>query len=194
MSQEIEIEVKSMITKENYHELLKGFNLTEADAIVQHNHYFETPSFSLKATGSGLRIREKKGIFTLTLKQPHEVGKLETHQVVSHDEWLNAKDNCILPDGKVMNQLRNLKIPTDQLQFVGTLTTKRIEINYEEGQLCFDQSSYFDQIDYEIEFEGKTEHHAKSTLLQLLSSYGLEQTPTHNKVRRFFNTKYKKQA
>ena len=49
------------------------------------NHYFETPDFSLKA-GSALRIRHKGETYTLTLKQPAEIGLLETHQVVTEDE------------------------------------------------------------------------------------------------------------
>lgn len=50
------------------------------------NHYFETPDFSLKEAGSALRIRHKGETYTLTLKQPAEIGLLETHQVVTEDE------------------------------------------------------------------------------------------------------------
>lgn len=50
------------------------------------NHYFETPNFSLKEAGSALRIRHKGETYTLTLKQPAEVGLLETHQVVTENE------------------------------------------------------------------------------------------------------------
>ncbi|MFC0469534.1 CYTH domain-containing protein [Halalkalibacter kiskunsagensis] len=189
MSQEVEIEVKSMITEQSYHELLRAFRLVEEDAVLQHNHYFETPSFSLKEAGSGLRIREKSRTYTLTLKQPHKVGKLETHQTISEDIWIQAKETGKLPSGQVKAQLELLSIPVNELQFVGTLSTKRIEVEYEEGNLCFDQSSYFDQIDYEIEFEGKSEEHATNTLKNLLTTYQLDLIPTENKVRRFFNRK-----
>jgi uncharacterized protein YjbK len=191
MSQEVEIEVKSMLTKEAYNTLLKGFHLLESDAIIQYNHYFETPNFALKNTGSGLRIREKNGSYTLTLKQPYKVGKLETHQSISYEAWQTAQQKSILPAGNVMNQLLKLEIPVEQLEFVGTLTTNRIEIKYEDGILCFDKSYYFDQIDYEIEFEGTSEQHAASTLSKLLSGYDLSQIATENKVRRFFKQKNK---
>ncbi|WP_332689162.1 CYTH domain-containing protein [Halalkalibacter lacteus] len=189
MAQEVEIEVKSMLTKQSYSKLLSGFGLTEEDAIVQHNHYLETPSFSLKETGSGLRVRERAETYTLTLKQPHKVGKLETHQTISEADWLQAKEEGILPSGEVKTQLDMLNIPINELKFVGTLSTKRIEIQYEEGNLCFDQSSYFDQIDYEIEFEGKSEEHATTTLKNLLTTYQVDFIPTENKVRRFFTRK-----
>ncbi|MFC0557656.1 CYTH domain-containing protein [Halalkalibacter alkalisediminis] len=193
MSQEVEIEVKSMLTENNYYKLLKGFNLKETDAIVQHNHYFETSAFSLKEKKSGLRIREIAKTYTLTLKQPLKVGKLETHQPLSAVEWELAREKGKLPDGEVMKQLIQLEILVDQLEYQGTLTTSRIEIEYEGGILCFDKSSYFDQIDYELEYEGKTEEHAQATLSKILSKYELSPFPTENKVKRFFNSKLHRQ-
>ncbi|MDT8862744.1 CYTH domain-containing protein [Alkalihalobacillus sp. MEB130] len=189
MAQEIEIEVKSMLSEESYNALLQGFHLDKTAAITQHNHYFETPSFALKAAHSGLRIREKNGSYTLTLKQPHEVGKLETHQALEEKEWLHAKKEGILPEGNVVTQLEALKVPLSELTYVGTLTTERIEINYNQGLLCFDKSLYFDQTDYELEFEGISEEHANSTLLTLLADYKLDYASTENKVRRFFTRK-----
>ncbi|TWI53286.1 CYTH domain-containing protein [Halalkalibacter nanhaiisediminis] len=190
MVQEIEIEAKSMVAEQGYHILLKGFNLKETDAVTQHNHYFETPNFSLKEKGSALRIREKNAIYTLTLKQPHNVGKLETHQTISEAEWQEAMANHQLPLGNVYRQLESLNIPITQLQYVGCLMTSRIEMNYNNGILCFDKSHYFDQIDYEIEFEGTNELHAQNTLLTLLAEYDLSPLPTENKVRRFFRRKH----
>ncbi|KHF38831.1 CYTH domain-containing protein [Halalkalibacter okhensis] len=189
MSQEIEIEVKSMLTEEGYHTLINGLELLGANAVTQHNHYFETPDFSLKSAHSGLRIREKDQTFTLTLKQPHTVGKLETHQTLKEGEWITAKEEGLLPAGQVVSQLTSLKIPIERLTYVGTLTTSRIEISYRNGTLCLDKSSYLGQTDFEIEFEGTSLSHAESTLTKLLESYNLPYTETDNKVRRFFTRK-----
>ncbi len=192
MTQEVEIEAKSMVTEQAFLTLLKGFNVNVADAVIQHNHYFETPDFSLKEKGSALRIREKNATFTLTLKQPHDIGKLETHQTISESEWDRAKTSHLLPLGEVISQLKLLSIPIYQLQYVGTLTTSRIELNYQNGILCFDKSTYFDVTDYEIEFEGTDEEHAQTTLLTLFASFHLEVKPTENKVRRFFRRKHER--
>ncbi|MBP3949511.1 CYTH domain-containing protein [Bacillus suaedae] len=189
MSQEVEIEVKSMVDKNGYLTLLQAFGLNQKDAICQHNHYFESNNFSLKEKGAGLRIREKDGQYTLTLKQPHTIGKLETHQTLTVDEWLTAKKKHIIPVGAVQDQLNSLQIPINELRYVGTLTTHRIEINYNSGLLCFDRSEYFDQSDYEIEFEGKDEQHALQTLTDMLRENGLSLIATENKVRRFFRRK-----
>jgi uncharacterized protein YjbK len=189
VSQEIEIEVKSMLTEEAYCTLVKGLKLDESEAVTQHNHYFETPDFSLKAAHAGLRIREKNNTFTLTLKQPHTVGKLETHQTLNKNEWITAKEQGTLPDGKVKGQLNSLNIPIEKLAYVGTLTTSRIEISYKEGNLCLDKSSYLGKTDFEIEFEGISEEHANSTLMKVLNDYNIQYTVTENKVRRFFTRK-----
>ncbi|GAE25314.1 adenylate cyclase [Halalkalibacter wakoensis JCM 9140] len=189
MSQEIEIEVKSKLTEDGFYLLLKTFSLDHSDSLTQHNHYFETPAFDLKHAHSGLRIREIDDDFTLTLKQPHEIGKLETHQSLTKDEWDSAKQTGTLPDGNVKKQLRSLHIPINELSYVGTLTTERIEIAHNSGVLCFDKSMYFDQVDYEIEFEGTSEEHAHSTLASILSKASIPYTETENKVRRFFTRK-----
>lgn len=190
MTQEIEIEVKTMVTEQAYYSLLNSFNIKETDSVIQHNHYFETPTFSLKEKGSALRIREKNSTYTLTLKQPHTIGKLETHQTITEAEWQRAKTHHQLPLGNVHRQLESLHIPIEKLQYVGSLSTSRIEMNYNNGNLCFDKSHYFDQIDYEIEFEGKDEGHANHTLLALLTEFNLTPQPTENKVQRFFRRKH----
>ncbi|MCK0472611.1 CYTH domain-containing protein [Halalkalibacter sp. APA_J-10(15)] len=189
MSQEIEIEVKSVITYSAYYELIQYLNLEEEQAICQHNHYIETPSFSLKNKGAGLRVREKENSYTFTLKQPHKIGKLETHQRLTEQEWNELKNHHRVPKGEVETQLLSLHIPLDELKYVGTLTTERIEWPFNNGLLCLDKSSYFDQIDYEIEFEGNSEEHAIATLTDLLNQCGIDQVPTENKVRRFFKQK-----
>ncbi|WP_062048079.1 CYTH domain-containing protein [Bacillus sp. JCM 19034] len=91
MNQEIEIEVKSMLTYENFNKLLHFFNVQNDRLVSQHNHYIETTSFSLKEKGAGLRVREKENNYTFTLKQPHYIGKLETHQKLTKNEWLQIK-------------------------------------------------------------------------------------------------------
>ncbi len=74
MTQEIEIEFKNIVTKEEFDTLCKSFSIEAFTKQV--NHYFETPDFSLKEAGSALRIRHKGATYTLTLKQPAEIGLL----------------------------------------------------------------------------------------------------------------------
>ncbi|MCM3715589.1 CYTH domain-containing protein [Halalkalibacter oceani] len=184
------MEVKSILDKQAFTALLNGFQLTADQAVTQHNHYFETASFALKEQGAALRVREIAGAYTLTLKQPHQDGKLETHQPLDAVEWEQLKEEQRFPNGDVYQQLSSLKIPLAELAYAGTLTTKRIELAYKGGLLCFDESHFFDQVDYEIEFEGMSLTHAEETLSQLLQQYGISASPAENKVRRFFRRKH----
>ncbi|RKJ60851.1 CYTH domain-containing protein, partial [Butyricicoccus sp. 1XD8-22] len=60
MTQEIEIEFKNLLTKEQYEMLLKEFKIDDSKIIRQTNHYFDTPEWHLKTLHAGLRIRETK--------------------------------------------------------------------------------------------------------------------------------------
>ena len=73
------------------------------------NHYFETPDFSLKEAGSALRIRHKGETYTLTLKQPAEIGLLETHQVVTEDEAKMMMETNTIIQGAVVINYTNYK-------------------------------------------------------------------------------------
>lgn len=109
MTQEIEIEFKNIVTEEEFGTLCKSFSIEVFTKQV--NHYFETPNFSLKEAGSALRIRHKGETYTLTLKQPAEVGLLETHQVITADEARLMMETNTIIQGAVVDQLHTLQIP-----------------------------------------------------------------------------------
>lgn len=149
------------------------------------NHYFETPNFSLKEAGSALRIRHKGETYTLTLKQPAEVGLLETHQVVTENEAKMMMETNVIISGAVMNQLCKLQIPVSALTYMGSLTTERAETLFEGGTLVFDHSFYYNHDDYEIEFEVQDEETGKAAFIHLLKQHNIPIRHTNNKVKRF---------
>ena len=73
----IEIEYKVMVNKEDYEKLISLFSLKHP--INQTNHYFDTINLDLKKNHVSLRIREyhDKNIFIATLKEDLSEGKLE---------------------------------------------------------------------------------------------------------------------
>ncbi|WP_413382374.1 CYTH domain-containing protein [Alkalihalobacillus sp. 1P02AB] len=123
------------------------------------------------------------------MKQPHKVGLLETHQSLTEQQFQTFRSQAKLPPGDVVNQLEELDIKIEDLHFLGTLQTKRLEITYNEGSLCLDQSFYLGVTDYEVEFEGQTLEHANETLEMILQSVQLQPLPAKNKVQRFFERK-----
>ncbi|MCI0764694.1 CYTH domain-containing protein [Bacillus sp. TL12] len=190
MTQEIEIEFKNMVTQEEFQTLCDAFSIHSF--AKQVNHYFETPHFSLKEAGSALRIRHKGGAYTLTLKQPAEVGLLETHQSVTEEEAQQMMKTNELIAGPVLDQLHKLQIPVSTLAYMGSLTTERAETTFEGGTLVFDHSFYYNHDDYELEYEVQDEEAGKAHFLNLLNKYHIPVRHTKNKVQRFFLAKQNK--
>ncbi|HET7579564.1 MAG TPA: CYTH domain-containing protein [Bacillales bacterium] len=189
MSQEIEIECKNMLTAQEFEQLCSHFEIGGSDFTRQHNHYFDTPEFMLKNKGCALRIREKNNRSTLTLKQPHPDGLLETHQPLTDAEAEEAKKGSKVPDGEVTDVLSSMNIPVSSLKLLGTLSTERAEFTYENGLLVLDHSYYLDTEDYELEYESPERAQGEKTFYGLLNTFGIEKRETDNKIRRFFNRK-----
>jgi uncharacterized protein YjbK len=193
MSQNIEIEFKNILTKEEFNQLKSHFQVKSSDFIKQENHYFDTLDFALKEKGCALRIREKKGRFEMTLKQPHPEGLLETNQILSDEQANVLLNGGQIMDGIVKAQITTLNVNTDDIQYFGSLITDRVEFPYLEGLLVLDFSSYLNVQDYEVEYEVSNRDIGESTFLNLLSKLNIPIRKSKNKVRRFYEEKKRQQ-
>ncbi|WP_175988449.1 CYTH domain-containing protein [Bacillus sp. Marseille-Q1617] len=193
MSQEIEIEFKNLLAEEEFVQLTKHFKIKETDFTTQENHYFDTPDYQLKDKQSALRIRLKKKIFTLTLKTPVEEGLLETNQPLTVQEADDLLERGVFPDGEVKEFLESLDISPPYIQHFGSLITKRAEIDFEGGLLVFDESSYFDKVDFELEYEVKDYDQGEKIFFDLLKEHGIPKRETENKIKRFYREKVRNQ-
>ena len=68
-----EIEFKTLITKEQYDNLLLEFGL-DNNVFAQTNHYFDTEDTKLISEQTVLRIRQKGNNFKITKKTRADVG------------------------------------------------------------------------------------------------------------------------
>ncbi|KIL45703.1 CYTH domain-containing protein [Jeotgalibacillus soli] len=189
MSQELEIEFKNLLTKNEYLRLKSSFYPEDGQIISQENHYFDTPLFQLKEQGCALRIRVKDGSYQLTLKQPVEEGILETHQSL---HTFIAKDMMMgggPPEGEVYELLEIMNIPVRDVVLFGSLKTNRIETHYENGLLVLDQSFYLDEEDYEVEYEVTDRDEGEKAFIKLLSTYNIPVRETDSKIKRFYKEK-----
>ncbi|WP_342430265.1 CYTH domain-containing protein [Neobacillus sp. FSL H8-0543] len=191
MSETIEIEFKNMLTKSEYEKLLDTFKITETQIFSQENHYFDTPDFALKHKESALRIRVKENIYEMTLKQPHQIGLLETTQILNEEEFSAAIKNGILPRGIIYDRLTSMAVSFTDVEYFGSLVTKRVEIPYKNGLLVFDHSLYLNKEDYELEYEAQDYHLGQQIFLELLNQHTIPQRTTENKIRRFYRHKKK---
>lgn len=187
--QELEIEFKNLLTTAEFNRLNKGFQITSSAYTNQINHYFDTFDFQLKQVGSALRIREKQREYTLTLKQPHQNGLLETHEPITKQQatLIIEQQSCIF--GEVAKSIEELGIDITNLNYLGYLETNRAEISYKNGTLVFDHSHYFNIDDYELEYEVMDREKGEKIFRQLLSEYQIPERDTLNKIQRFFNAK-----
>ena len=187
MTQEVEIEFKSMLTKDEYDKLIQAYKL-EDQVRWQANDYFDTPSFQLKKNGAALRIREKKQGQVLTLKQPNEVGLLETHASITEEEAEDLFKYGIVHDDQMKQALAPFQLNAP-LEHLGRLETNRAEHQTEDGLLVLDESHYLETTDYEIEFEVTNEEAGQRAFERLLSEHGLLYRPAKNKIVRFMELK-----
>ncbi|RDU35588.1 CYTH domain-containing protein [Neobacillus piezotolerans] len=189
MEQNLEIEFKNLLKKEEFDRVAKEFSLGPEKFRRQVNHYFDTPSFSLKEQGAALRIREKGGSYILTLKQPQYVGLLETDQKLTAKDAETAIGNGPLPIGVVAGEVEKMGIEFEELVYFGTLATQRAETNFNNGLIVLDQSSYLDTEDFELEYEVLDFHEGLEAFRSLLEKLGIPERKTLSKIHRFYGRK-----
>ncbi|MFD0826236.1 CYTH domain-containing protein [Neobacillus sp. M.A.Huq-85] len=190
MFQNIEIEFKNMLTKEEYELLLIKFTTAESRVITQENHYFDTKDFALKSEQSALRIRQKGQQYEMTLKQPANIGLLETTQKLTEEEATLAIQEGRLPSGAIEEIITKIDIKFSELDYFGSLITKRAEFDYKGGILVLDHSIYLNKEDYELEYEVENEQLGQKIFKELLNQYNIPHRKTQNKIQRFYNQKY----
>ena len=190
MSEQLEIEYKNLLSKEEYETLLEQFQISNIQINRQINHYFDTATFSLKDQHTALRVREKSNNFEMTIKQPASIGLLETNQKLEKKEAQRFLQGGSIPEGVVKNKLSTLAISVEDILYFGTLITDRVEIEYKGGILVFDHSHYLNMEDYEIEYEVIDPIMGEKIFTQLLASFHIPIRKTENKVHRFYQHKY----
>ena len=171
MTNQIEIEAKALLSKEDYEKLISVFG--DQYAYFQTNIYIDSPKRILHENNLSLRIREKEGKHEVTLKTKLEEGRLEQNMYISSDQFEDFKKG-IFPDGDIKNTIAEKGIDVKELGIIGSLTTRRVDVPYKGGFLSIDMNTYGDKIDYEIELEHASMEEAKSYLKELLEENGIE--------------------
>ena len=164
----IECEWKHMLTETQYEVLLDFFksNLKfRCEDYIQKNYYYDTRSMELHKKGITVRIRQKNGAFTGTVKKHFFDG-------ISKEDDFHV-DN--IPDTLIYkNKILNL---------LGQLITHRTVIHIGKVmKICLDMNIYCGKVDYEMEIEFINE--------KLYQKYFVK-TKTANKYERFVSARQK---
>lgn len=190
MSQNIEIEFKNLLTKQEFEKLVNHFKLDDADFFTQENHYFDTPDFALKEQASALRIRKKGEKYELTLKQPYQDALLETNESLEPLAAEKMFESGTISNKTIKGLIEKMHIDPDRIQYFGSLSTKRAEVEYENGLIVIDNSFYLNIEDFELEYEVSNRKEGQKKFTALLEQLEIPVRKTENKIKRFYNVKY----
>lgn len=189
MNQEIEIEYKNLLSREEYEKMLNYYSQREnITSWKQSNHYFDTPDLQLKKADSALRIRtieDKKA--EITLKTPHEGHLLENNIDLDYDRVAKIMNTgqIDLPDS-IKEISKKMNIDVHLLKYQASMKTLRNEWQYLDRTIALDQSDYIHTRDYELEVEAPTDETAQETFNQILEHFAIEKRETPNKIARAF--------
>ncbi len=167
MHTNLEIEYKTMITKEQFEKMLLAF--PNHQVIQQTNTYFKAAHFTRK---NSIRIRKINDTYLFTLKIPTENGIIEEEKIIQGN---SIED---LNEPEILACMNSYDIHGPFLQ-VGALHTERHLIMDEIGELCLDKSTYGKKTDYEIEYEIKKDpQKGLERFLSILNENQIEYIPS----------------
>lgn len=173
MSTNIEIEVKTLITKSEYDRVLEFFKNEKREAVCQTNYYIDTKDADLKKHEVSLRVRQLNGLL-MTLKTPLSEGLLEKSQLISEHEFKAFREKGVFPTGTISEFIERLYIEPTSLTILAQLTTSRINIPYNSYLLAVDQNEYANEVDYELEMEGSSLEKARFFLEEVCEKVGIK--------------------
>ncbi|MCR5490900.1 MAG: CYTH domain-containing protein [Bacilli bacterium] len=183
MSNAIEIEAKSLVSKEDYRKLVTLF--ADCPRYMQTNYYIDSDDRVLARNGISLRVREKGDRYELTLKTPLSEGLLEKNCVISLAQFEDFKSKGVFPKGDTSRFLTMLDFNIDDLKILTSLTTDRIDVEYEGGLLSIDRNVYSGKTDFEVEFEYNNLEGAKAIMTRLFQENQIPVSfSTESKTRR----------
>jgi len=139
-----EIEYKTLVSEEQFNRLLSHFHIDRT--ITQTNTYFDTPDRKLKAMKIACRIRVSDALIEATVKEKVEVGILE------HNHVLDSFDPEIFRTGEYKQLFERFNVDEPLIEIGKAVTLRRI-VDEPGGELCFDQTTFSNFIDYELEYE-----------------------------------------
>lgn len=183
MSKELEIEFKTLLTREEYIRLCEMFS--EKRGNLQVNYYFDTPRFTLKATEIGLRVR-KSDKYVMTLKKKKGYVLQEINETISEETFNEFLESGIIPVDEIKSELDEI-IKGQLLKNYMTLSTYRISFPYKKGILAIDKCKYVDKVDYELEYEATSYEAGKREFVELVREFKINYKKSQPKIKRAYD-------
>lgn len=190
----IEQELKYQLSKNNFYLIKEYFldNFEQFNEFEQINYYFDSTDFCLKNQGIISRIRKiNNNKYEFTIKHKLK-GEKKCNIHIKNEDTIYLNKSCALNIIESKNfknypylfkNISNLydgNLNIEDLILLGELKTIRNLYSKNNGneEICLDQSYYFDQIDYEIEWETTDINKANIELLTIFENLNI--TPIDN--------------
>lgn len=186
---EVEIEFKSLLTKEMFDSICKDHEF--AESFTQTNHYFDTESEILKNNNMALRIREKSNCTKLTIK--HKIESDPDYYVEITDFIGVCEKNDILHNRKVVSKvildyLEENNVELVKLTKYNMFITNRNICHFEDHILFLDETTYHNGTkDYELEVEALTHDLCEKYFNEYSNKYNLTKNTLHKIERAIIN-------
>ena len=150
MYNNIERELKVLITKEIFNKILISYDFH--NPITQTNTYYDDDQHSIKNQKGAMRIRTigEKNIFTLKIKK-------DDYTHYEYEKEINTNKIEDIKDPEILRWKNQFNIP-ENVNKIAEFTTKRYTYEFENGELCLDETKYPNHTDYEIEYEYNKNH------------------------------------
>lgn len=183
MQTNTEAEFKTLLTKEEYRKLYDRFKKNGID--VQTNHYFDTARFSLKATDTSLRVRERDKM-ELTLKKKKGYALQHYSLEISKEQFEQIKESGVLPEGEIANEIKSI-IGEQKLNNFMSLSTERMVFPYKNGYIFIDKNHYLGFVDFELQYVAKNYHNGKKEFIEIIYDLGIQYKKAEKKIKRAYN-------
>lgn len=185
MSKELEIEFKTLLTKDEYVKLCERFK--DCKRNLQINYYFDTSRFTLKASEIGLRVRMiDKDKYIVTLKKKKGYALQEINETINKETFDEFLKNGIVPVEEIKVEIDEI-IKGQLLTNYMSLSTYRISLPYKKGHLAIDKCKYVNTVDYELEYEATTYEGGKREFVELVREFGIVYKKSQPKIKRAYD-------
>ena len=180
MSNNIEIEAKVILSRQDYKKVFDTLKTKITDTHTQTNFYIDSQERVLKKNDIALRSREYNRTYVLTCKTPLSEGLLEKNQEIKEKVALEMINLNRFPSGGIQDFLELLDIDVSNLEVLASLTTRRNELSIDSSKISLDENTYGNKVDYEIEVEDSAMKLAEDRIEEILKPLGI--TYSLNKV------------
>lgn len=178
-------EFKTLLTKAEYERILKTLN--KKDGNTQTDYYFDTKRFTLKASESELRVKEKDNLL-LRVERKRGYNRVRVEEPITKEQFESFKTTGVIPIQKIANEINDIVKDQKIVNFL-TISTYRVSFIYNgnRGKVSIDKCKYLDKVDYELEFEAPNREAGKNDFVAIIKEYNITYKKSQIKIKRAYD-------